>query len=67
MLKGIQEVDKNKKVTVIQQERAAIDHAIQRAEMDSFIVICSDVIPDALEQIMELKALEESGKLHLNA
>ncbi len=67
MLKGIQEVDKNKKVTVIQQERAAIDHAIQHAEMDSFIVICSDVIPDALEQIMELKALEESGKLHLNA
>lgn len=67
MLKGIQEVDKNKKVTVIQAERAAIDHAIQQAEMDSFIVICSDVIPDALEQIMELKALEESGKLHLNA
>ncbi len=67
MLKGIQQIDPNKKVTVIQAEKAAIDHAIQSAEMDSFIVICSDVIPDALEQIMELKALEESGKLHLNA
>ncbi|MFM6984394.1 MAG: cyanophycin synthetase [Chitinophagaceae bacterium] len=67
MLKGIQQIDPNKKVTVIQAEKAAIDHAIQSAEMDSFIVICSDVIPDALEQIMELKAQEESGKLHLNA
>ena len=67
MLKGIKQVDPNKKVTVIQAEKAAIDHAIQKAEMDSFIVICSDVIPDALEQIMELKAQEESGKLHLNA
>jgi cyanophycin synthetase len=67
MLKGIEEVDKNKKVTVIQAEKAAIDNAIQNAEKDSFIVICSDVIPDALEQIMELKAQEESGKLHLNA
>jgi cyanophycin synthetase len=67
MLKGIKQIDPNKKVTVIQAEKAAIDHAIQKAEMDSFIVICSDVIPDALEQIMELKAQEESGKLHLNA
>ncbi len=67
MLKGIKQIDPGKKVTVIQAEKAAIDHAIQSAEMDSFIVICSDVIPDALEQIMELKAQEESGKLHLNA
>lgn len=67
MLKGIKQIDPSKKVTVIQAEKAAIDHAIQSAEMDSFIVICSDVIPDALEQIMELKAQEESGKLHLNA
>lgn len=67
MVKGIKNVDPNKKITIIPAEREAIDYAIQNAEMDSFIVICSDVIPDALEQIMELKAKEETGQLHLKA
>lgn len=67
MLKGINNVDPNKKVTVIPMEKAAIDHAISTAEEGAFIVICSDVIPDALEQIMELKAREESGLMSANA
>ncbi len=67
MVKGIKNIDPNKKITIIPAEREAIDYAIQNAEMDSFIVICSDVIPDALEQIMELKAKEETGQLHLKA
>ena len=66
MLLGIKNIDPNKKVTVIPAEREAIDFAINNAETDSFIVICSDVVPDALEQIMELKAREESGHLSVN-
>lgn len=61
MVKGIQSVDPNKKVTILPMEREAIDYAISNAIKDSFIVICSDVIPDALEQIMQLKELEEKG------
>lgn len=61
MLKGINNIDKNKKVTVIQQEKEAIDYAISNAEQGSFIVICSDVVPDALDQIMELKEREDNG------
>ncbi|MBL7837751.1 MAG: cyanophycin synthetase, partial [Bacteroidetes bacterium] len=67
MLKGINQVAPEKKVTVIPMEKAAINHAISTAEEGAFIVICSDVIPDALEQIMELKAKEESGLMSANA
>lgn len=67
MLKGINQVAPEKKVTVIPMEKAAINHAISSAEEGAFIVICSDVIPDALEQIMELKAKEESGLMSANA
>jgi cyanophycin synthetase len=59
MLQGIKQVDPNKKVTVITLEKEAIADTISKAEKDSFIVICSDVIPDALEQIVELKTQEE--------
>ncbi len=66
MLKGINNIDKNKKVTVIQQEKEAIDYAISNAEQGSFIVICSDVVPDALDQIMELKEREDNGNSTLS-
>ncbi|MES2617853.1 MAG: cyanophycin synthetase [Bacteroidota bacterium] len=61
MVQGIKGVDPNKKVTILPLERVAIEFAINNAEKDSFIVICSDVIPDALEQIMALKEQEETG------
>ncbi|MDP2174576.1 MAG: cyanophycin synthetase [Bacteroidota bacterium] len=63
MLTGIKNVDPNKKVTVITLEKEAIVHAIENADKDSFIVICSDVIPDALEQIIELKASEDERNI----
>lgn len=64
MMQGIKSVDPDKKVTVIRNEREAIEHALMHAEKDSLIIICSDVIPDALEQIMEMKAREdEAGSL----
>lgn len=61
MLKGIRNIDPSKEVTVIPKEREAIEYTIRHAEKGSYIVICSDVIPDALGQIMELKELEEKG------
>lgn len=62
---GIKEVDASKKVTVIKKETEAIDYAIKHAAHGSFIVICSDVVPDALDQIMKLKEAEDSGEVVL--
>ncbi|CAG0909464.1 unnamed protein product, partial [Cyprideis torosa] len=47
---GIKDVDPNKKVTVIPSESEAIDFAIKNAKKGSMVVICSDVVPDALAQ-----------------
>ena len=66
MVKGIKNIDPNKKITIIPLEKEAIDYTIKNAEKDSFIVICSDVIPDALEQIIDLKASEEEGFISMN-
>lgn len=59
MTKGILNVDPNKKIVVIQKEGAAIDYAFAHAVKDSFIVITSDVVPDALEQVKQYKAKED--------
>lgn len=59
ILKGIHSVDANKKVAVFKMERDAINHVIKTAPKGAFITICSDVVPDALNQIMDLK--EEEG------
>jgi cyanophycin synthetase len=63
MLTGIRQVDANKKVNVIKLETEAIDFAIKNAEKGAFIVICSDVVPDALGQIMKYKEEEDKEKL----
>jgi cyanophycin synthetase len=62
MMKGISDIDSNKKVTVIKKETEAIEFAIKNAERGSFITICSDVIPDALDQIMKMKEQEDLGQ-----
>ena len=59
ILKGIKSVDAGKKVTVFKQEKESIDFVIKNAPKGAFITICSDVVPDALDQIMRLK--EEEG------
>jgi cyanophycin synthetase len=56
---GIKKVDPKKIIHVHQREPAAIDFAIRNAKKNSFIVICSDVVPDALEQIMKYKEEED--------
>jgi cyanophycin synthetase len=59
--KGIYTVDPTKKITVIKKESEAIDFAMNNAAKDSFIVITSDVIPDALEQVKAYKAKEDGA------
>lgn len=59
MTKGIQNIDPNKKIVVIQKESEAIDYAFEHAVKDSFIVITSDVVPDALDQVKQYKAKED--------
>lgn len=64
MLEGIKSVDTSKEVEVIPTESEAIDHAIASAPKGAFIVICSDVVPDALDQVMRYK--EEEDKFQLD-
>ncbi len=63
MTEGIQNVDPDKKITVIRKESEAIDYAMKNAVKDSFIVITSDVVPDALEQVKSYKAREDGAKI----
>ncbi|MBS1781581.1 MAG: cyanophycin synthetase [Bacteroidetes bacterium] len=59
MTKGIRKVSPNKKITLFRKEAEAIDFALQHAIKDSFIVIISDVVPDALEQVKRYKDVED--------
>ena len=59
MTKGINNVDPAKKVSIFRKESEAIDHAIANAAKDSFIVVISDVVPDALEQVKRYKDIED--------
>jgi len=59
---GIQSKDPTKKTTIIPSEKEAITFAVNNAIKGSLIVLCSDVIPDALELVMKFKALEVSGE-----
>jgi hypothetical protein len=46
-------------VKVIIKELEAIDYAIAKAPKDSFLVICSDVVTEALRHIQDLKNKED--------
>jgi cyanophycin synthetase len=65
MLTGVHAVDPNKKYTVIPSEPEAIDYAFKNAEKGAFIIICSDVVPDALDQVMKYK--EEEDRFEIKA
>ncbi len=51
----------NKKITVIPSETAAIYHAVNTAPEGSLIVLCSDVVPDALELVKKIKEQDTQG------
>lgn len=58
---GIKSVDPNMEVLIIPKESEAIRHAVENAKKDSFIVICSDVVPDALELVQKLHEEEDKA------
>lgn len=55
---GIKKIDPKKKVTIIPKESEAIEHAIKNAKPGSLVVICSDVVPDALALVTKFKEKE---------
>lgn len=57
---GIQKFDINKPFRVIPSEKKAIAYAIEHAREGSLIVVCSDVVPDALELVQKYKEEEAS-------
>ncbi len=59
MTRGIRNVDPLKKITLFRKESEAIDHAIATAQKGSFIVVISDVVPDALDQVKRYKDIED--------
>jgi cyanophycin synthetase len=62
---GIKKRDPGKKTTIIPSESDAINYAVENARKGSLIVLCSDVVPDALELVKNLKEKEASGDLAL--
>jgi cyanophycin synthetase len=63
---GIKMKDPNKKTTIIPSEKEAITYAVKNAVKGSLIILCSDVIPDALDLVKEFKELESRGELKFN-
>jgi cyanophycin synthetase len=61
---GIKMKDPNKKTTIIPSEKEAIKYAVKNAEKGSLIILCSDVIPDALDLVKHFKEQEAKGELN---
>ncbi|MGB3605525.1 Mur ligase family protein, partial [Psychroserpens sp.] len=59
---GIKMKDPNKKTTIIPSEKEAITFAVKNAVKGSLIILCSDVIPDALELVKLFKEREARGE-----
>jgi cyanophycin synthetase len=64
---GIKSYDPNKKTTIIPSEKEAIMHAVKTAQKGSLIIVCSDVIPEALALVTKLKEQEMSGEITFEA
>lgn len=60
---GINSVNPKIKTTVIPSEPEAIQYAVKNAVKGSLIVLCSDVVPDALNLVTKLKE-EEAASLY---
>jgi len=62
---GIKMKDPNKKTSIIPSEKEAITHAVKNAVNGSLIILCSDVVTEALELVKGFKEQEERGELKL--
>ena len=60
---GIKKIDTDKKVTIIPSEKEAITHAVKNATKGTLIVLCSDVVPDALDLVKKFKE-DEANRLY---
>ena len=49
--------------TIIPSEKEAITYAVRNAVKGSLIILCSDVIPDALDLVKKFKEQEAKGEL----
>jgi cyanophycin synthetase len=58
IVQGIQQKNPNLPFRIIPTESEAISFAVKNAKKGSFITICSDVVPDALNAIMKYKEEE---------
>jgi cyanophycin synthetase len=63
LTQGIKSHDPNKKLTVIPKESEAISYAIKNVKKGSLIVICIDVVTEALALVQKYKE-EEANKLY---
>jgi cyanophycin synthetase len=63
---GIKMKNPNKKITIIPSEKEAITFAVKNAVKGSLIILCSDVIPDALDLVKQFKEQEARGELNLS-
>jgi cyanophycin synthetase len=60
---GIKMKDPDKKTKIIPSEKEAISFAIKNAVKGSLIILCSDVVPDALDLVKKFKEQEARGEL----
>ncbi len=58
---GVRMQDPDIPMTIIPSEAEAIKHAVDKAQKGWLIVLCSDVIPDALEMVKTLKEQEANA------
>src|SRR3569832_395434 len=49
LIEGIEQVKPKKPIKIIPSDREAIDYAFKTATKGSLIILCSDVVPEALE------------------
>lgn len=59
---GIKMKNPKMKTTIIPSEKEAITYAVNNAKKDSLIILCSDVVPDALDLVQKFKAQEAAGE-----
>ena len=62
---GILDVSPKIPLRIIKKENEAIQHAVENAKEGSLIVVSSDVVPDALNMVMNLKE-KETKNLYSN-
>jgi cyanophycin synthetase len=63
LLQGINQSSKDKKITIVKNEAEAINYAIKHAEKGSFITVCSDIVTETLEMVMNYKEQEDAFEL----